>query len=181
MASGYVASPNGLELFLYSSAQPFTHGGDLANKTWGRNTGIRLNRLRRDGFVSLDAPYAFSSSLSAFPAFTTVPVSFAPSLVATCTGMATGAGAGGVGLALNAVTSVAGFVAVEVRLAASGRPVVGMELQHSDPCKGNFQKAIISWFNGSVRALDALAGQKLLLHVAMADASLFSMNFVCLT
>jgi hypothetical protein len=51
-----------------------THGGDGANQTWRTNTGIRLLRLRKDGFVSVDAPYTFPSSRAALPSFTTVPV-----------------------------------------------------------------------------------------------------------
>ena len=74
MASGYVPSADGTELFLYASGQPMTHGGDSANQTWGANTGIRLLRLRRDGFVSVEAPYYFAPALSNQPSFTTVAV-----------------------------------------------------------------------------------------------------------
>ena len=32
-ASGFIFSPDGEEVFMYSSGQPFTHGGDGAKKT----------------------------------------------------------------------------------------------------------------------------------------------------
>lgn len=41
MASGYVPSDNGDEIYFYSSGQPFTHGGDGAKHSWGNNSGIR--------------------------------------------------------------------------------------------------------------------------------------------
>lgn len=62
MASGYVPSLDGHSVFLYSSAQPFTHGDKEKNYTYGNNTGIRMNVLRRDGFVSIDAPYFFGGN-----------------------------------------------------------------------------------------------------------------------
>ena len=74
MASGYVPSADGGEVFLYASGQPMTHGGDGANRTWGANTGIRVLRLRRDGFVAVEAPYTFAPRLEDQPAFTTVEV-----------------------------------------------------------------------------------------------------------
>jgi hypothetical protein len=78
MASGYVPSPSGDELYFYSSGQPFTHGGDAAAKAWGNNTGIRRLTLRRDGFVAVEAPYIFASSPARraveLPLLTTVPL-----------------------------------------------------------------------------------------------------------
>ena len=79
MASGYVPSPTGDEIYFYSSGQPFTHGGDAARSGgWGNNTGIRLLTLRRDGFVAVEAPYVFATSAGAraaeLPLLTTVPL-----------------------------------------------------------------------------------------------------------
>ena len=71
MASGYVPSVDGHSLFFYSSAQPFTHGDKEPNQTYANNTGIRLNALRRDGFVSIDAPYIFGPS--GFPLYDALP------------------------------------------------------------------------------------------------------------
>ena len=55
MASGYVPSNDGAEIFFYSSGQPFTHEPGEVPKTWGANTGIRVLRLRKHGFVSVEA------------------------------------------------------------------------------------------------------------------------------
>ena len=55
MVAGSVDSSDGLEVLTYAAGQPFTHGGDIANVTWGNNTGIRLLRSRKHGFVSIDA------------------------------------------------------------------------------------------------------------------------------
>ena len=50
MASGWAPSVDGTEVFLYSSGQPFSHGGyNVMPKTWGGNSGIRILRLRKDG------------------------------------------------------------------------------------------------------------------------------------
>ena len=56
MASGFIFSNNGEYIYQYSSGQPFSHGGDRANKTWGSNSGIRLLINRRDGFTYIQAP-----------------------------------------------------------------------------------------------------------------------------
>lgn len=74
MASGYIPSADGHELYFYSSGQAFTHGGDSANHTWGNQSGIRLLSVRRDGFVSVNAPYFFPVNRSLLPALTTVDV-----------------------------------------------------------------------------------------------------------
>ena len=57
MASGLITSDDGTEVYLFASAQPFTHGGMKKPHTWGRNTGIQLLKLRRDGFVAVEAGY----------------------------------------------------------------------------------------------------------------------------
>jgi hypothetical protein len=48
MASGYVPSADGHNIFFYSSGQPYTHGQRAPNHTWANNTGIRILSLRRD-------------------------------------------------------------------------------------------------------------------------------------
>ena len=68
MASGYVRSPDGLEIFLYLQVQPNTHAGYKVH-VWGTNQGIRLLRMRTDGFVSIDAPYLFSQDLRLLPSY----------------------------------------------------------------------------------------------------------------
>ena len=59
MASGFV--PNKNWIYFYSSGQPFTHGDREMNQTFKDNTGIRILSLRKDGFVSVDAPYLFDA------------------------------------------------------------------------------------------------------------------------
>eukprot|EP00038_Savillea_parva_P008938 m.180164 g.180164 ORF g.180164 m.180164 type:complete len:634 (+) comp14943_c0_seq1:174-2075(+) len=71
MASGYVTSVDGNEIYLYSSGQPFTHGGDAGKQLWGNNTGMRVLRLRKDGFTSVVAPYVPNLSPDALPALVT--------------------------------------------------------------------------------------------------------------
>eukprot|EP00040_Diaphanoeca_grandis_P030387 m.179576 g.179576 ORF g.179576 m.179576 type:complete len:633 (-) comp31981_c0_seq2:690-2588(-) len=72
MASGHIMSSVGDEVFFYASGQPFTHGGDSGKHLWGNNTGIRVLRSRRDGFVAVEAPYVFNANMSTMPSFTTV-------------------------------------------------------------------------------------------------------------
>ena len=80
MASGFLPSHDGHQLHLYSSGSPNTHGewqpgkGPGGRNAWGNNSGVQLLRLRKDGFVSVDAPYPSSSSLATLPGFTTVSV-----------------------------------------------------------------------------------------------------------
>ena len=94
MASGYIQSNDDSEIYLYASAQPFTHGGDAGKHLWGKNTGIRVVRsrrshlhvpfhipqrdcktckkkvrLRKHGFVFVRAPYDFRDKA---PSFTTI-------------------------------------------------------------------------------------------------------------
>ena len=69
MASGYIRSKDDSEIYLYASAQPFSHGGDAGKHLWGDNTGIRVVRLRKHGFAFVRAPYTFKDPA---PRFTTV-------------------------------------------------------------------------------------------------------------
>lgn len=79
-ASGYLESHDGHGLHLYSSGQPNTHGNWHPGTApggvngWGNNTGVRLLRMRKDGFVSIDAPYPTSHHLEQQPSLTTVVV-----------------------------------------------------------------------------------------------------------
>merc|ERR1711865_450823 len=95
---------------------------------WGNNTGIRVLSLRRDGFVSVDAPYDFSGGAnnSKYPQMTTVPV--------TVPALPCPAGLN-VTAAVNLVSSVAGFVAVSVE--QGGVEVAGFGLQSASRLKGN--------------------------------------------
>ena len=74
MASGYVPSNSGDQIYFYSSGQAFTHGGDAATHSWGNNSGIRRLTARKDGFVAVEAPYLFNEDISRLPSLTTVKV-----------------------------------------------------------------------------------------------------------
>ena len=80
MASGYLLSRDGHELFLYSSGQANTHGEWQPGQApggvngWGNNSGVQILRMRKDGFVSVEAPYPNSHALDLLPGFTTVEV-----------------------------------------------------------------------------------------------------------
>ena len=71
MADGWIPSNDGTQLYLYSSGQPFTHGGDAGNHLWGNNSGIRVLTLRKDGFASVNAGYSFDADPAKLPSVTT--------------------------------------------------------------------------------------------------------------
>jgi len=261
MASGYVPSSDAWEssdsLYFYASAQPFTHGGDAGSHLWGNNSGIRLLTARRDGFVAVEAPYEFASSIEQQPSLTTVelavpsncppprahsipsphssstacsydfPQNKCPNSIPTATcktdadcnaphvpepgccscggvrptcvsGVCVSKGAkrkgftssdlcwtgkpassnitvisGGVELYVNMQTSVVGWVAVEV----VGQP--SFALVNADKLKGGAIDAVASWQRGESASLSALAGKKVQLKVAMADAKLYSLRLGC--
>ena len=84
MASGYLNSTLGDEVYFYASGQAPTHGGDAGSKLWANQTGIRVLRARKDGLVSVTAPYLMNV---APPTLTTVkltvPTSCPPPVVHT--------------------------------------------------------------------------------------------------
>ena len=89
-------------------------------------------------------------------------------------------------LAVNAKTSVAGFVQVGVvhtgntTTTGSVAPSdVQYRLCNSDPLRGNFLGATASWGGGSVRALHQLQGGAVQLEVVLVAAKLFSLQFRC--
>jgi len=169
MASGFVPSVDGSEIYLYASGQPFTHGGDSVNQTWRENTGIGILRLRRDGFVSLDAKYGFyGSSPDLYPQFTTTPFLVPAAACPTGTTLY---------LAVNVKTSVVGFIQMEVQ--TEGKALPTYELAKSDRITGNTLGARASWGSGNTTSLQQLAGKEVTLRVAMADASLYSISVKC--
>jgi len=109
MASGYIPSLDGNSLYLYASGQPFTHGGDASNQTWGSNVGIGILTLRKDGFVSIDSPYKFYGDYpNRYPSFTTVPIKIPSRENLSCEQGTK------VSLAVNFLSSVVGFIQLEV-------------------------------------------------------------------
>jgi hypothetical protein len=193
MASGFVDSATldsgegggfgGGELFFYASAQPFTHGGMKHNKTWGNNTGVQLLSVRRDGFAAVEAGYgawgvgaSWERSERLAPTLTTV----AMQVPSECSG----GGGGGVHLYVNLQTSVAGFVAIELQDdsgdgSGGGQPLEGYGMSDSDKLKGGATSAAASWGGGNRSSLASLAGRRVALRIALADAKLFSVRFGC--
>lgn len=169
MASGFVPSTDGNEIYLYYAGEPFTHGDDLTNHTFGNNTGVGMVRLRRDGFVSVDSPTEFykASDREPYPSLTTTAVRV-PTDCAVDEELY---------VVVNAVTSVVGWVALEIM--QQGTAVPGYELSVANPLVGNFVRARATWGNGTVAAVTHLAGREVAFRVAMADASLYSIALRC--
>jgi hypothetical protein len=169
MASGHLLSPDGNFIYLYSSGQPFTHGGDSSNQTWGRNTGLRVLTLRKDGFVSIDAPYYFrgGQNNTLYPTMVTVDVSV-PFL--ECHPNST------LSVSLNFVTSVVGFVAVGIE--QNGFELKGYELEQCNRMKGNSINGTASW-GKNTGSVFSLVGERVAFRIALADASLYSVEFTC--
>ena len=84
---------------------------------------------------------------------------------------------GGVQLLVNMVTSVAGYVAIEVL--KRGSPVEGHAMAEADRLKGGAVGAVASWQNGRLASLSSLAGERIALRVALVDAKLFSVRLDC--
>lgn len=158
MASGYVNSLDDTEVYLYASAQPFTHGGDAGKQLWSTNTAIQILRTRKHGFASIEAPYDFSSS--EMPSFTTTDVK-----IPEC--------ARDVVVRVNVETSVVGYVQVGI---------VGSDdfaMTDGDPIQGNTVDAIASWNGGRSSSLSSIQGQTVSLEVGMRDAKLYSIEVGC--
>ena len=183
MTSGYVPSVDGTEIFMYSSGQPFTHGSDGAAVTWGPNTGLRLLRLRKDGFVSVDAPYFHdelaaarrrgveSEELPSPPGFTTHPLevpqcsngkvaaaaaaSAAAGASVTTTTTTTTAGATAPRISVNFQTSVVGSVKIEVMPSSAAAPAAhaGLGMADADPLVGSAVDAVATWGGRATTAL----------------------------
>lgn len=72
MADGWLPSNDGESIYLYIAGLPCTHGEILAEPLWGNNTGVRMLKLRKDGFTSVVAPYVFNvAAPSELPSLTT--------------------------------------------------------------------------------------------------------------
>ena len=150
------------------------------------NTAIQRLVSRRDGFVSADGDYTVGISLSRggadlssqavreqLPYITTGPLRI-PSTACTSADEH-------IELRLNVLTSVAGFAAVELRSDGStGEAAIkGFELENNAPIKGNFISRAAEWLPHNHRSLDALAGQEVRVHVVLAAAQLYSLEFAC--
>ena len=202
--SGYFLSADGNELYFYKWGSAMTHQGGHQAATWSNNTngsipntGIELLTLRRDGFVSVDAPLLespgfghpgeqtvkYPGNVGELPTLTTA----LPMLVPSC--HATGAAAR---LFVNVQSSMVGSVYFEMRVSgASGgadevglklsySPIPGFTLQESDFLKGNYIDKAVSWGGGKRLGLPAaVTGRNVSVRVAMNDASLYSLEVRC--
>jgi hypothetical protein len=167
-APGYVESESGEEIFIYASAQPFTHNGYIED-SWGTNTGIDRVVFRRDGFVSARGRYEFESEK--LPNATTKTLQ-----VPNCT--SEGAYKWKSKLLLNIETSVVGWVSVEIQT-SDGDAIPGFSHSEANLLKGNLVDHAFSWGTPPNESMQALAGQKVRLAIRMPDAELFSFTFRC--
>ena len=68
---------------------------------------------------------------------------------------------------------------VELQDATTGVPIPGLALSDSDAVKGSYIDKVVSWQHGRAQSLQAFGGREFKLRVAMADASLYSIEFRC--
>jgi hypothetical protein len=161
-SSTILRSPSPTEKWLPHRAAPTTH------------PGIRRAELRLDGFVSIDAGYVFpllggtaELDKASLPWLETVPLQ-----LPAC------ARAHAVALRLNFVSSAVGLLFAELRSgAAASEAVAGYSVRSSDPMRGNALRHKATWGGGERWV--APTGAALRVRVAMTDAKLFAMAFVC--
>ncbi|MCA9028088.1 MAG: hypothetical protein KDA86_22960 [Planctomycetaceae bacterium] len=116
----------------------------------GRQSRLRRYSLRVDGFASIHAK-------SQQGEFTTKPLTFT-----------------GDELSLNAATSAAGFIKVEIA-SADGTPLPGYTLDDCDIIYGDTLDRRITW-NGNT-SLKSLNGQPVVLRMTMSEADVYSLKF----
>jgi hypothetical protein len=140
----------GDEVWLYYSAQPFTHGDySLADKN--ALGSVMRAVLRLDGFVSVDAGCEPGG-------FTTPPLIF-----------------DGKQLVLNVDTGGGGWLRVELQDAA-GQPLAGYTLADCDAINGNWLRYAVSWRGSS--DLSVLAGKPIRMKIEMRSTKLYAFQFV---
>ena len=162
MVNGMVPAMNGRELYMYYMGTNEPHGWnrDKRNNRILFAAGVAPNPprraisrvvLRRDGFVSVSAPYAGGE-------FTTPPLKFRGSQ-----------------LVLNLQTYSSGEVRVEIQ-DESGRPMPGFALSDADLIhSANEIDRPVSW--KGVSAVDALASKTIRLRIVLRDADLYAFQF----
>ncbi len=116
----------------------------------GRDSRLRRYTLRIDGFASVHAKLEEGE-------FTTKPVIFS-----------------GDELSLNAATSAAGMIKVEI-CEPDGTPIPGFTLDESDLIYGDSLDRRASWKGN--RSVAALSGKPVVLRFAMREADLYSLAF----
>ncbi len=113
--------------------------------------GIFVAKLRRDGFVSLDAGKKGGE-------FTTPPLIFA-----------------GKRLELNLDGSAGGWLQVEIQDPA-GNPIEGFTLSKADTLRGNNLAKAVTW--GGASDVSSLAGKEVKLRFVMRSMKLYAFQFV---
>lgn len=136
------------EMWIYYGATGRDHRQNVRDPS---KTGIFRARMRRDGFVSVNAGYAGGE-------FTTPPVTFE-----------------GKRLELNMDGSAGGWLQVEI-LSAGGRPVPGYRLTQCDTIRGNAMNKTVTWQGNS--RVSKLAGKPVRLRFVMRSMKLFAFQFI---
>jgi hypothetical protein len=117
---------------------------------WMTPSKLRRFTLRKDGFVSMHAPFAGGQ-------FTTKPITFQGSR-----------------LTLNFSTSAAGAIRVEIQDVA-GKPLQGLALSECSEVFGDDLERTVTWKRGS--DLSRWAGQPVRLRFTLSDADLYAFQF----
>ena len=141
-----------------------------ARRSWGRNTGIGVLRMRRDGFVAATADlHAWTADLAEMPRFVTVPLGVGgpPNSCNRCE----------LTLRLNVETGASGTVAVELRDPQTNEPLPGHSLSTAERIYGNWLSRAARWNGTQSLEQSVLAGREVRLLVVMQDARLFSLSF----
>ena len=209
MVGGLMESPNGEEVFMYVASPGALGHGEIFSEPpvepvkkvpsvrpqLGNNSAISLLRVRKHGFVAVEGPsrplLPLTNSTGCRPAAYPSgagPEELYPGFNTVTLPVPTGCSNGSLVLAVNAKTSVAGFVQVGVvpanyttALISGSEPSDDAQyrLCNSDPMRGNFLAATASWGGGSVRALHQPQGDGVRLEVVLVAAKLFSLQFKC--
>lgn len=137
------------EIWIYYTAQPFTHGDYALDGTLALGSVMRAV-LRKDGFVSVDAG-------SQAGQFTT------PTMIFSGNHLELNVNAGGDGWLRAAL------------LDANGNPINGYSLADCDEVQGDFIRHTVSW-NGQ-SDLSALAGETIQMQIEMKDTKLYAFQF----
>ncbi len=117
----------------------------------GTDTSVRRYALRLDGFVSVNAPLSGGQ-------FVSKPIVFQ-----------------GERLSLNAETSAAGSIRVEIQ-DAQGHPLPGYGLEDCAPVFGDSLDHVVRW-SAHAGEVSALAGQPIRLRFVLEDADLYALRF----
>ena len=188
MSSGYLLSPDGSEIAMFSGGTPTSHGGgSLPNPAGGgvagavgsmvgKHTGVRRHTLRRDGFVGLEAGFdgAHDRTGTSWPQMLTVPL-----LVPNATKCASG----DVELRANLISGVGGGAFFQLERSGVGLP--NFTLSESVLLAGNWIQGPVSWgaddpdSSVSARVVTPFSGQHVQIRVYLRDAELFSLSMGC--